>query len=503
LGLRQWNILSFFPAPQAACNAALREYCDPFAEGEGPEIVNCNAHVSLAITKAVLQRLAVYERDHQVFEDTSFFKTSASSSMFESALYAVTKLFSYSHVNLTYTKSGELDLFLVKESLAKETPMKPADSARFGRLSENSFNVLKSLPALLRFLDEVGGETNLLTMKVQEYLNTPWFKVAAAVVVYISQLTEYPLLQALHVTSAEALNFIHLVDPTIRTSPRKHKKASTHAQLLNVYDTMHARLERCASGEFETGVVNVLLKLVDADTVAMAKRLLPDVARDVWAAVDHQISPLYGAAGRVRLSPERYAQAPTTNLRCEGAASWVGLALRSCASVAVVSEKRIISQGDIFDREAWAALTSEERMARLRSTHTDPKFIEARKIIAEWRKSLQEAKLRLLAKKAQDHVINTAKLGTAAAACQAWGGPITSALQVDALTDSQVRAELACMRKRFPPKAQQGLFREHTGKGDARAAVPMDTIKRTLKDFLGHKATSGALTVQEMLRCGL
>eukprot|EP00732_Lithocolla_globosa_P000222 Lithocolla_globosa_v1_NODE_53_length_7694_cov_9.633984.p1 type:complete len:702 gc:universal NODE_53_length_7694_cov_9.633984:509-2614(+) len=185
--------LDFFMADrEAACNMVLKEYV---VEGTGPELLNCNAHVSLAMVKAILEGLhELYEKKFAFFENTQFLKSSNSTSMYESALYAVTKLFSYSQVSSTYTMSKALE-----EYLGSSTPMKKADCARFGRLSENSFQFLSSRDSLLKFLDHVGGETNMLTQFVESYLKTPWMSVAAGAAVYLSQISEFPLLKCLDV----------------------------------------------------------------------------------------------------------------------------------------------------------------------------------------------------------------------------------------------------------------------------------------------------------------
>eukprot|EP00732_Lithocolla_globosa_P001314 Lithocolla_globosa_v1_NODE_626_length_3567_cov_17.757403.p3 type:complete len:129 gc:universal NODE_626_length_3567_cov_17.757403:1894-1508(-) len=114
-----------------------------------------------------------------------------------------------------------------KWSQGKKTPMKPAKADRFGRLAENSFSFLHSHDKLVQFLSSVGGETNLLTQAVEQYLNTPWMKVSAGVVVYISQLSELPLLKALNLSEADLIDFSVIFEKERAPLPKTQTCAPT------------------------------------------------------------------------------------------------------------------------------------------------------------------------------------------------------------------------------------------------------------------------------------
>eukprot|EP00732_Lithocolla_globosa_P000645 Lithocolla_globosa_v1_NODE_235_length_4952_cov_23.562883.p1 type:complete len:996 gc:universal NODE_235_length_4952_cov_23.562883:1718-4705(+) len=471
---------------EAACNLVLDEYSD---NADGGEKLNCNAHVCLAIIKAILQVLSKYEQDHKLFRNTDFLRTSPSSSMFESALYVVTKLFSHSHVNLTYTLSNQFS-----EWLGRGTPLKKAKADRFGRLTENCFHFLQDKGNMFDFLEYVGSEANLLSQMVEDYLETPWMEVAASVVIYLSQLSELPLLQALNVDDCDLIDFKKILAGTkVNQKEKQARKATTHEGLLGVYDKMKMRLLAAGGGEFEPEVLAVLTQLVSEDVIVVVKNIVSIVAPKVWAAVEHQIEPLYGQAGRIRENPTQYLGAPTTNLKCEGSAGWFGVALRSGASVPVVSAKRSILVNDVFGSKQWQQLSRQERIDKLKATRTDQRFLQARAHLKTYQATLMASRRAKIAAKAAAHQRNLVKLTNLTKECAKHGGPIKKATQVDALTREQLALEFKVLRKEYPSKNSH--FREKI----AGEKLTEEQLKKNLKDFFGqiHEKTS-TLSVAQM-----
>ena len=441
------------------------------------KILKCNAHIILAIEKAVDSVLLYLEsqvgNDKLIGTGAGNKAFQKSSSIITLGLIALSKLLSPSHAALSYS------LYSAYKSWRTENGKTTKDflgfnGNRFGRPTELAILFLDHKADLLEYFhDNVDENSNQLVLAVLAYMESDWFEIGCRVYKEIGSLLVSPLKEVLGID---------------KFAKEKNKERNW----LGVK-------------KFFDEKIKVLEKLKeDSGNDDTFKKIIARSADKILDALDRQLSKMVFFSGSV--SDETLAKmdlAPLTNSGCESRQAELDVRVKhsgGSAPLETLSDKQIISVNGYLLNPIFGSDEAGKEWLWARSSAETKACRELRKEFLErvaLTKRAKEKGRKLIKQKKLERALKLYSL------CQKHEGPVTARnLEIlEKLGEKELIAEVSYLKS---TTAKEIKLRKRVKNPDIPGKfkmekLPVDHLKTSIRNVL-KPAAEGAEAVEDLLK---